>query len=584
MPRSRLSPSPYQENILEFVQHGKGHGVVQATAGSGKTTTLAMIAEAIPEELSACFVAFNRHVTHELRERLPRRMGASTLHALGLRTLRAAVPRVRSAEPVPGKYRTLAADTVRVMQGRYRLSPEVASQCQRYLYQLSTFARLNMTDTKRVEAVRALALRYELEPPGDPQLEAQLHHWVRWLLRAGATQCLREGVFDYTDMVYLPVALRYPPPQFDLLLVDEAQDLSTMQLEFTLRLIHHGGRLLYVGDPRQSIYGFAGADPQAIARIVERTGAHVLPLSVTYRCPRLHVMLAQRLAPEIEAAPHAQEGQLACILEDELVASVREGDMVLCRNNAPLVRVCLDLIRHGKAANIQGRDIGRQIIELAQSVFTRGLEHWEETLDAHEALETERLYRRVNDPEVAERMIAHMLDVSDCLRHLVRDGLARGVESVEALSAHIAGIFREDKQPITLSTVHKAKGQEAERVFLLYPHLMPAVYARSEDALAGEACVQFVALTRAKRALIFVETPTELAQFMQQVGVGVDAESKDSSSAGFENPPNDLLESSATGLAPWWRIRQIVWASSNDRAEEDVIETQREAHYSPSGG
>lgn len=53
--------------------------------------------------------------------------------------------------------------------------------------------------------------------------------------------------------------------------------------------------------------------------------------------------------------------------------------------------------------------------------------------------------------------------------------------------------------------MHGAKGREADRVFVLYPELMPAVYARTPEAAIGEACVQFVALTRAKKDLIFVE-------------------------------------------------------------------------------
>lgn len=76
------------------------------------------------------------------------------------------------------------------------------------------------------------------------------------------------------------------------------------------------------------------------------------------------------------------------------------------------------------------------------------------------------------------------------------------------LEAYLEAFVRGDERTVIFSTVHGANGREANRVFLLYPHLMPAVYAQTPEVVVGPACLQFVALTRSKRDLIFVE-PTE---------------------------------------------------------------------------
>src|SRR5699024_6605050 len=120
------------------------------------------------------------------------------------------------------------------------------------------------------------------------------------LLLARGVREAEQGNIDFTDMIYVPVVNGLAVPAYDLVSVDEAQDYSRLALEFTLALAEAGARLVFVGDPRQSIFGFAGADRQALTRTADRLSARVLPLSVTWRCPRRHVELARLLAPEIE--------------------------------------------------------------------------------------------------------------------------------------------------------------------------------------------------------------------------------------------------------------------------------------------
>ncbi|MGL4609023.1 MAG: 3'-5' exonuclease [Trueperaceae bacterium] len=236
----------------------------------------------------------------------------------------------------------------------------------------------------------------------------------------------------------------------------------------------------------------------------------MLPLSVTYRCPVSHVALAKRFSPEIQAAPGAKQGEVWRIADTRLVSLVQSGDLILCRNNAPLVDAALNLLQQGKPAVVLGRDLEAVLLCDATELFASSLEDCEEKIVALQQTETVRL-EKIGDVELAERLLARRLDELQALEAIVRQAGQQGITTLTELTAFIRSLFTEENRPIHLMSVHRAKGLEAERVFILYPHLMPSSYARSKEDKEGEDCVRFVALTRAKETLVFVEsedTPT----------------------------------------------------------------------------
>lgn len=499
-----LRLSHYQEKIIEFVVAGKGHGVVQATAGAGKTSTLVQVAARLEPHRRACFLAFGRDAANELGRRLPSFVVAMTVHKLGRQTLEEALRR-RGLDLAPverWKYRRLLREELKEFRlGNDLEEPQVA-EGEEYLSRLLDLARLNLCDPGDDEGLRNLALRYTIVPPGS-EVEPLLHEVLRRVLVRGSEEALRAGTSDFTDMLYLPVTQELEPPRFDFVCVDEAQDYSALALAFTTRLVAEGGRLLFVGDPRQSIYGFAGADSEAMERISRETEATILPLSITYRCPRSHVALARLLAPEIEAGPEATEGRVFWVADRLLEHWAREGDMILCRANAPLVSTCLRLIRAGRRAFVRGRDLRRQLLELSRRALAEGAADVRERIDEFTEREEARLRRALEGSAFEQAVLAERQDLLGCLRFLAAD-LEAGVPATLALPRRIEDTFAESDGALILSTIHRAKGQEADRVLLLYPELMPAPYARTSQALRGEASVQFVALTRARCDLVFV--------------------------------------------------------------------------------
>jgi DNA helicase-2/ATP-dependent DNA helicase PcrA len=499
------TPSPFQEAIFRFALEGSGHGVIMATAGSGKSTTLVEVAHRLPKDTRACFLAFNTAAAQQLKDRLPRRVTARTVHALGLGTLAASVKGRKLARVYPRKYQELINARLRNTESSFRVSSQTAAQAVQYLRELTHYARVNLAQEEDRGVLERLGQRYHLRPPDHPELISNLHAQLWEILRDGVALALH-GLYDYTDMIYAPLTADLSLTQhFDMVCVDEAQDLSPMQLSFILRLPCPDGRLLFVGDPKQAIYGFAGADTRAMSRIVEHTRATVLPLSVTYRCPRKHVRLAQRFAPSIQAAPGAAEGRVTAIPEGTLSRHVTPGDLVLCRINAPLVETCLELIQRGIPAQVLGRDIAGKLVVDAKLVFKQGLENWKAKLNRFEAREVERIKQAKLPQDVTERLVYRREDELACLRAVVEDAVRVGVTTLKGLETLIDGLFGDARDMVTLSTIHRAKGKEAENVFILLPHLMPLPNAETLEEREAEDCVRFVAVTRAKQKLVFVE-------------------------------------------------------------------------------
>ncbi len=87
--------SAYQEAIFEFVRSGTGNAVVDAVAGSGKTTTIIAALGFTDPGAEIAFLAFNKRIADELRDRSPDHVHVSTLHSLGLKNIRASLGYVK---------------------------------------------------------------------------------------------------------------------------------------------------------------------------------------------------------------------------------------------------------------------------------------------------------------------------------------------------------------------------------------------------------------------------------------------------------------------------------------------------------
>jgi superfamily I DNA/RNA helicase len=306
----------------------------------------------------------------------------------------------------------------------------------------------------------------------------------------------RTDIIDFDDMCWLPVALNLPVNKFDFLFVDEAQDTNKCQIALALMAMKESSRIVAVGDEYQSIYGFRGADVDAIPNLIENLGAETLPLSITYRCPKSHVELVDKLFPEIglECSETAKLGIIRNIGMENFYNEVRPGDMILCRLNAPLVEPVFQLIRRGIKATIRGRDIGSGLINLIRRMKAVDITQLCVKLQDYARRESERLMAQEKNAQAQS-----VMDKVDTI-----EALCDGVISITELEEKIETIFSDDNVGIVFSTVHKAKGLEAERVYILNNELMPSKMAKSDWEKQQERNIQYVAYTRSLNELIFV--------------------------------------------------------------------------------
>lgn len=484
LPDLGYNPSSYQRAIFAWQRTGRGDGIVNAVAGAGKTLTLTSSARFIRGE--GLFLAFNKSIAEALGLKLRgTRMTAKTIHAMGFAAVRSGLKRME--RPDDAKYPKLIEMYVQNYKGEF---PDQQAARAR-LRKLVNFARLTLTPLDNDIAIDDMAVRYNLEfEDGDSER-------VRQLIRQGDAQADEHGIIDFTDMLWLTVTRGYRLPRLPWVMVDECQDLNAAQLALVLRLRAEGGRMLFVGDPNQAIMGFAGADTQSYETIRDTLSAHEMPLSICYRCPESHVALARELVPQIEARPNAPRGEVHREDENNLARLVKEQDMIICRRNAPLIKHCLRLINAGRAARIKGRDIGKELAELIRTVgkmlsdyrqFPEAVERWAEK--QREALEAK------NATESAFELVT---DKAEALQACYANSQAA---SVQELAATIEALFADDNANIWLSSVHRAKGLEENRVFILeFDRLGDGRPKQSADELQQERNLKYVALTRAKQTL-----------------------------------------------------------------------------------
>jgi superfamily I DNA/RNA helicase len=306
------------------------------------------------------------------------------------------------------------------------------------------------------------------------------------------------STFDFVDMIFLPaVDKSIWVQQFDYIFVDEAQDMSRAQQELIKRLVKrdmfnkYTGRTIVVGDEKQSIYSFAGSDHKSFAWFRKFNEPKILPLTTTFRCAKKIVEHAQQLVPDIMPRENAPEG----IVMKGSIYDAQDGDFILCRTTAPLVVLFFELLAEGKKVTIKGSDIGLSLLDMIskyKSLSTMGAGLY------NELMQMQGVLRKKGVTKFHEYgAYANLHDKVEVLKFM-----SKQVNDINELRDKIKSVFTENVSGIILSTIHKAKGLEAERVFIIRPDQLPMRVAKAWMA-EQEKNLIYVAMTRAKNELIY---------------------------------------------------------------------------------
>jgi superfamily I DNA/RNA helicase len=366
---------------------------------------------------------------------------------------------------------------------------------------LMTVAREVLPFAQYPEELDDLAFEFDCTPD-DKWME---HGWdasriCDYAIAAMSIAKQKTDTIDFSDMLYLPVVNGWARPRYDLVCVDEAQDMNACQLFLAQGVVKKKGRIVVVGDDRQAIYGFRGADSDAIDRLKSELHAEELPLSTTYRCPKLVVREAQRIVPDYEAAPGCPDGIVRDTELRQIVGQVEPGNFVLSRSNAPLVKTCLMMLKRNIRARIEGRDLGVRLANIAKNISKEN-----DSMPLPEFLGRLVSWR---DREVAKALKAEkesraqlVQDQAETLQVLSEDLSGNRVSDLKGRIDFLFGDAAKQYGTVVCSTVHKAKGLESDRVFILRDTLYPGKNSRDK---IEEQNIEYVAITRAMKELVWV--------------------------------------------------------------------------------
>lgn len=487
-----MNYSPLQLSIRDAFISTEDNLLIQARAGSGKTSTLVMLADAVLSHFSsksAIFLAFNKSIATELETRLPSRCPAKTFHSLGFSELR---QRQRSLKSDPKKVMNIVEDLAPGL-----LYDDRATICR--LVSTAKGAGVGIPPDAALIPYPPLDYKTFEHFADNLSLEdtegLSVDSAIRFAMQALKESNLNTSVIDFDDMIYFPVLRKLALSKYDIVFVDEAQDISALQRDFIRKIAR---RVIVVGDARQAIYAFRGADSNSMNEFKEEFSCHELPLSITYRCPTKIVNMAKTIVPDFEAREGAPEGTVTeALLQDFDWPSIPSDAMVLCRNNKPLFDVVMKFLKIRKPFNVKG-DFAADLKR-----FVKG----------RKASNLKQLYQRIGtwmDKEIAKaesagnyRKVEAIIDKGSTLQDIITDLMADGKSEIAALSDFLDRITAATGG-VTFTSIHKAKGLEAEHVYFLKPELIPSRYAKSDGELAQEDNLYYVAITRTKSCLTFL--------------------------------------------------------------------------------
>ncbi len=466
-----FKPNRFQEKVFYEIEYGDGHIVVIARAGTGKTTTICLALDVVPKGKSVLLSAFNKGIQTELAERAPKWVDVKTLHSLGFGCLRR-----------NGKFR-VDGDRTRKLIKDYLTTREIfVKGRQNALRRLIGLAKNTLASDR--EEIETLAYDYGIQDE-DNQASTLAIQALDILERCKSST----AVIDFDDMIWLPAVHGIKPRRYDVVFVDEAQDLNKCQRWMIDQTIRDGGRLVAVGDPRQAIYKFRGAGDDVIKDLVETFKAKVLPLSITYRCPKKIVKIANEIVPDLEAADTAPDGTVDNKTWDECVSGAKPGCFILSRKNAPLMKICIALLKRGVSAQVAGKDLGKDLIALVAKSKTETVAALTAWLEKFQTNEAERL---LPDNEKAYDLVC---DKVDCLNAMM-EGEAETQDVVRKLE-RIFSDNTDSTNVVMCSSVHKSKGLERPTVWVLVD-----TFRRGDSN--EEDNLWYVAVTRSQDTLVLV--------------------------------------------------------------------------------
>lgn len=470
-----MTPTHEQLAIIDAAKNTTDNLLISALAGAAKTSTLILVAESLKSVPTLC-LAFNKKIAEEMKERLPGNCEAMTLNSLGHRAWGSALGK-RLILDTSKTYNLLTAHIASFRGDDKSLAYERFNE----LMQAVDFAK---TRGWIPEGTFTYAKRLLTDDEYSAILPEELSDFefdlVRKIVGESIHQSL-QGTIDFNDQILMPTL--FPNASFTLfplVLVDEAQDLSELNHKMLQKLAKK--RIIAVGDACQAIYAFRGASTSSMKDLKDRFQMKEFTLSISFRCPIAVVKAAQWRAPHMRWPEWAKEGTVRTLTSWN-VHDLPDNAAIICRNNAPLFRQALALLKARRYPQLIGNDIGKNLLKIMKKFGSS-------SMPKAEVIENIVKWKMAKLAKTRSPGSIH--DQADCMLLFAEEGDNLG----DAL-AYAEHIFNA-RGPIQLMTGHKSKGLEFDHVFILDKHLIGD--SQQEDNL------RYVMQTRAKQTLTYVDS------------------------------------------------------------------------------
>lgn len=475
--------SKEQNKIEEFLLSDDSSLIIQALAGSGKTTTLIKVV--LPSLLKKgvfiediLVLMFSKNVNVEFEKRLKEEglpVRSATFHSAGLSLLKNSFGTQVDFKKCKRLSKELGIESDNVSK--------LSSFCK--IYGLGAIAGLKINSSN----ISKVADRHLIEVD-----DAEIYQCEQLLFAS-----LKDTKFcDFDDMIWLPV-FHNLKCDYNYVVVDECQDNSDLRNEF-IKKCCGDCKLIAVGDRHQSIFSFAGSNNDSMDELKSYFKAKELPLTTTYRCSKNVTNFAKKWAPKIQHRENAPDGMVQQLTFSEFYRKkISQESAILCRLNSPLIPLAFHLANSGQRCYIKGKAIGEELANLAQRWKWSTLDELESKLQRFLDREKRKLL-----PE-KENTYRNIVDKVACLTSIIKHCKENRKNNREHFVQFVRNLFSDDGTGIVLSTVHGAKGLEWKDVYIWgWEKLMPAKWVKQDWEKESEKCIQFVAVTRAINNLYLV--------------------------------------------------------------------------------
>ena len=487
--------SPHQEAVLEAVRECKENLIVQAFAGSGKTT-LCSQAFMIHPDKKTLNLLFNKKNAKEAEEK-NKKLGlnhvkSTTIHSLCYGSLiknwgsvsvsfsGERMKKIISSHPkskiLTNPQKKILADSTSFLRSYNNIL------YSNFLFFLSMSGGMNFFDTDK----------------GKSKISNGVHAKQGFEI---CVECIEQSlnpseIIDVDDMIYVTDKLGFPLPSFDYVYCDEFQDMNEINHSIICRLAKNAKQVVAVGDRYQSIYSWRGADPRSMDNGKKSLNMKEFSLPETFRCSLNVVNHVKKIVPQFTARENAPLGSVTSLRKDEIIDQISAGDMIVSRKTAPLAKILIKMFKSNIPARIEkGSDSSKDDFGIG------GLIQKYEGSTTREMLKKLEMWKDLQIQKLKDEKQHHAIEnVKDKFETILAfsEGTILASEVIQIVDNFSK--LASSKEGVSISTVHRAKGMEAKNVFSIEEHYLSSKSMNPEE----EINIKYVGHTRAIENLILV--------------------------------------------------------------------------------